>query len=314
MRLLIVLSIFIISYHHVVMSQGFGQLILAYYSGIGIDTVGSGGLNALSLAFFSPSAMLSSCNFNDAMTPCLRPAAGAGPSLGLAWTLSTINASAPLLARNARGKPTIFISFGGQSEGGAAWDQIFSSSSNAGTFGQNCAKLVQAVYTTSGQKAYIGIDLDIEGTQSQLSNFPAFIQAFRGTASSNTYPLMLDSLSGLADTGSGDHYKVGIMQKNGPSSGGINFLNMMVNNVQSSCDDMKKFWLDPALDFIPPQSKVLGFWGENLAAWILKNPGCTDGSSPLFPWMKKNGAGMGIWQWWIGATSDITAVINQVHQ
>jgi hypothetical protein len=299
------------------MSQ-YGQLILAYYSGVGIETVGSGGVNALSLAFFFFGAMLSSsCNFNDPNTFCVKPAVGAGPFLGLSWALFTINTAAPFFAGNTafiRGrKPTIFFSFGGQSEGGAAWDQIFNSASSAQLFGQNCAHLVQAAYTASGQKAFIGIDLDIEGTQSQLPNFPAFVQAFRSQASPNGYPLMLDSLSGLASSGSSDHYKVALMQKYGPPSG-VNFLNMMVNNVQSSCDDMKKFWLDPALNFIPGQNKILGFWGINLSAWILKNPGCTDGTSPLFPWMKSNGAGMGIWQWWSGSPSDITAVINQVRQ
>jgi hypothetical protein len=315
MRLLIILSVFFI--HHVT-SQGFGQLLLAYYSGVGLDTVGSGGVNSLSLAFFSPGAMLTSgCNFNDAMTPCVKPASGAGPSLGLGWALSTINSSASMLSGNTaptRGrKPTIFFGFGGQSEGGASWDHIFSSASNAELFGQNCAKLVQAVYTASGQKAFIGIDLDIEGTQSTLPNFPAFIQAFRSAASPNGYPLMLDSLSGLANSDSSDHYKVAIMQKYGPPSG-VNFLNMMVNNVQSSCDDMKKFWLDSALNFIPPPNKILGFWGENLSAWILKNPGCTDGSSPLFSWMKSNGAGMGIWQWWSGPNNEITHLIKKVRK
>jgi len=92
----------------------FGQLLLAYYSGVGGDTVGSGGLNAMSLAFFAPAPMASgSCDFTNPQTPCLRPAAGAGPSLGLAWALSTINSSIPLLSRNTSpnrgGKPTIFF-------------------------------------------------------------------------------------------------------------------------------------------------------------------------------------------------------------
>ena len=29
----------------------------------------------------------------------------------------------------------------------------------------------------------------------------------------------------------------------------------------------------------------------NNAAWMLKNPGCTDGASPLFPWMHRQGVG-----------------------
>jgi len=128
------------------------------------------------------------------------------------------------------------------------------------------------------------------------------------------FPVMMDSLSGLASDGSPDNFKVDIFRNFGPSAGGINFLNMMVNNVESSCATMSQFWRDPRLDFLPPQNKVLGFWGVNLSAWILKNPGCTDGTNPLYPWMKQNSAGMGIWQWWLGATDDITTVINQVRQ
>jgi len=296
----------------------FGQLLLAYYSGVGMDSVGPGGVNALSLAFFAPAAMTgSSCDFSDLQTSCVRPAAGAGPSLGLSWALSTINLTSGGLSGNtspSRGrKPTIFFAFGGQSEGGGAWDQIFGNSNSATVFGQNCAKMVQAVYTRINKSVFIGIDLDIEGMSTTLPQFPAFIKSFRNSAPANEFPLMLDSLSGLANDGSSDHYKVAIMQDYGPASGGINFLNMMVNNVQSSCDTMSGFWRDSRLNFIPPANKVLGFWGENLAAWILKNPGCTDGSNPLYPWMKQNGVGIGIWQWWLGSTSNITPVINQIR-
>jgi len=273
----------------------------------------------LSLAFFAPADMTNSgCDFSNPQTPCLRPAAGAGPTLGLGWALNTINSTGPLLSGNTAphrgGKPTIFFSFGGQSEGGAAWDRIFGSASMANSFAQNCAKLVTTVYSAVSQRVYIGIDLDIEGTSTALPQFPAFIRTFRSSAPANTYPLMLDTLSGLASEGSSDHFKVDILKNYGPASGGINFLNMMVNNVESSCATMSAFWRDPALNFLPPQNKVLGFWGQNLAAWILKNPGCTDGSDPLYPWMKSNGVGMGIWQWWLGSTNEITAVINQVRQ
>jgi len=297
--------------------SNFGQILLAYYSGVGADTVGSGGINGISMAFFSPSAMAGqSCNFNDPQTPCLRPATGAGGSLGLAWALNTINDTRTLLSKNTSpsrgGNPTIFFSFGGQSEGGAGWDSIFQNAGQAKTFGQNCAKLVQTVSAVS-HGAYIGIDLDIEGTQTSLPQFSSFISAFRSSASASQYPLMLDSLSGLADSSSGDHFKLDIMKNYGPQQGGVTFLNMMVTNQQSSCSDMSKFWRDSRLDFIPPGNKILGFWGENLAAWILKNPGCTDGSDPLYSWMKSNGVGMGIWQWWIGSTNDITPVINQVR-
>ena len=68
---------------HFVASQE--QLLLAYYSGVGEATVGTGGLNALSLAFFSPSPMVNGkCDFATNATPCIRPAAGAGSQLGLA--------------------------------------------------------------------------------------------------------------------------------------------------------------------------------------------------------------------------------------
>jgi len=297
----------------------FGQVLLAYYSGIGADSFGSGGINGISMAFFAPGPLAgSSCNFNDQNSACVKPAAGAGPSLGLSWAYATINASIPLLSGNTApsrgGKPVIYFGLGGQSEGGASWDSIFSSPNSATAFGQNCAKLVQTVSSTIGNRAFIGIDLDIEGTSTSLPYFGTFVTAFRKSASFSSYPLMLDALSGCASTGSSDHFKVSLLQEHGPTNGGVNFLNLMVNNVQSSCDDMKKYWLDPALNFIPPASKIFGMWGENLAAWILKNPGCTDGASPLFSWMKTNGAGVGIWQWWAGGTGDISSLLSKIRQ
>jgi len=207
-----------------------------------------------------------------------------------------------------------FFAFGGQSEGGASWDKIFGSAQLASQFGSNCAKLVQTVTNMFGGSLFIGIDLDIEETQTTLPNFPSFIQSFRAGASANSYPLLLDALSGVASSSNPDHFKVSLLQSHGPSQGGVTFLNMMVDNIAASCDVMSAYWRDPALSFIPPDNKLLGFWGENLSAWILKNPGCTDGSNPLFPWMKNTGAGMAIWQWWVGATNDISAVIQQVKQ
>ena len=68
------------------------QLLLAYYSGVGGATVGPGGLNGLSLAFFSPGPMgQGTCDFASNSTPCVRPAAGAGSQLGLAWIIETIS-------------------------------------------------------------------------------------------------------------------------------------------------------------------------------------------------------------------------------
>jgi len=89
----------------------FGQLILAYYSGVSLDTVGSGGLNAISMAFFAPLPMSNSnCDFSNQQTPCLAPAAGAGPSIGLRWALQTINTSYPLLRQNSKiSKPSVFF-------------------------------------------------------------------------------------------------------------------------------------------------------------------------------------------------------------
>ena len=65
---------------------------------------------------------------------------------------------------------------------------------------------------------------------------------------------------------------------------------------------MSAFWRNSTLDFLEPSSKVLGIWGENLEAWILKGPGCVTGDGgatdqqPLFEWAAEFGAGLGIWQ------------------
>ena len=99
----------------------YGQLILAYFSGPALDTAakGAAGINALSLAFFSPAAMLSPCSFNaTSASACLKPASGAGGQLGMPWVLATIEAVAAGLAANAAhgAKPVVFISFGGLTE------------------------------------------------------------------------------------------------------------------------------------------------------------------------------------------------------
>lgn len=299
----------------------YGQLFVAYYSGVGIDTLGSGGVNALALAFFDPTPMGKAvCDFTSPTTPCIIPATGSGESKNLGWALKAINESVVALSGNTSpkrgGKPTIFFSFGGESQGGACWDSIFGNSASAKMFAQNAAKLVTTVYDAIGQKAYVGIDLDIEGTSSTLPNINIFVTQFRqmpGGAAYDTFPLQLCALSGLASNTSMDHFKVGIFQKLGPTQGGFNFLNMMVNNVDSSCTTMSTFWRDPTLDFIPPENKILGVWGEITPSWVLHGPGCTDGNNPLFPWIQKNGVGIGIWQWWTGATTDITALINQIR-
>jgi len=300
----------------------FGQLLLTYYSGVGYETLGSGGVNALAMAFFDPIplATTSNCNFNDLGTPCIRPEVGAGTSLNLSWAVNLINQTATALSGNTspkRGsKPTVLFSFGGANAGGSPWDSIFSNQQQATQFGTNCASLVKTVAAMSfPTPVFIGIDLDIEDTTTTLPQFASFAKSFRAGAAYNSYPLQLCALSGLASTGSSDHYKVTLMQNYGPGSSTptINFLNMMVNNQDASCSDMAVFWQNSALNFIPAGNKVCGIWGENNAAWIIHDPGCTSGSNPLFPWMKSNGVGVGIWEWWSGSTTDITKVLSQIR-
>lgn len=279
-----------------------------------------GGVNALSLAFFAPGPMgaQTSCDFGDLDTPCLRPASGAGSSEGLKWALETINTSAPGLSKNtapiAGAVPTVFFSFGGMSEGGGAWDNIFGSDSKAALFGKNAAALVMAASAATGGRARIGIDLDIEGTATTLPSIGAFVAAFRADAAFNEYPLMMCTLSGIADPSSSDHFKLTIMESHGPAKGGINYLNLMVDNQAATCERMSAFWRDERLSAVVPLSaQLLGMWGINNAGWILKDPGCTDGDDPLFPWMKSNSVGFGIWQWWMGDPSPVASVISKVR-
>lgn len=69
-------------------SDAYSQQLGAYYSGLGMDTLGSGGVNCLFLAFFDPSKMTATnCNFTDPNTPCVAPAPGGGGQ-GLAWVRS----------------------------------------------------------------------------------------------------------------------------------------------------------------------------------------------------------------------------------
>lgn len=314
-----VLSLLLCNVLFVCVKAQFGQLLLAYYSGIGADTLGSGGVSAIALAFFDPTPLgnTGNCDFTNPTTPCLQPASGSGSGKNLGWALNIFNTTTAALSGNTAprrgGKPTIYFSFGGASQGGACWDSLLSSASTATTFGQNAAKLVTTVYKLIGETAYVGFDLDVEGTSTTLPYISTFVKTFRATAPYSTFPLQLCSLSGLASPQSDDHFKVAIMQQNGPAQSGINFLNMMVANVDESCTSMVAYWLDPALNFLPPANKIFGVWGELYPTWVLHGPGCTDGSNPLFPYMKQNQIGIGIWQWWSGSTSDITALINQVR-
>ena len=306
-------------------SANYSQLILAYFTGVALDTAaqGAAGINALSLAFFSPAAMLSAnCTFvTTSESPCLQPASGAGGQLGLPWVVSTINAAARGLAAHAQGaRPTIFISFGGQTDGGAGWDRALGSdAATAATFGANAAALVRAVSASVGGVVHVGVDLDAEGAKAGLVHLPTFLQAFRAAAPFEEHPVMLCTLSGLADPGSEDHFKLALVEQCGPATKGLNYLNMMVNNVDSSCDTMAAFWRDPALDFLPPSAKVLGCWGINNAAWMLHGPGCAaadDGelAGGLFPWAREHGAGLGVWEWWSGDTTPLGKVVEQVAQ
>jgi len=297
----------------------FGQLLMAYYSGVGADTLGSGGVNAISLAFFDPTPLgtTGSCDFSNPNTPCIQPASGSGGSKNLGWALNIFNQTTSALSANTspkrNGKPTIYFSFGGASQGGACWDSLFGNPTTATQFGKNAGQLVTAVYKMVGQSAYVGFDLDVEGTSTNLPYISNFVSAFRSIAAYNMFPLQLCALSGLANSQSSDYFKVAIMQKYGPSQNGINFLNMMVANVDESCSQMAVYWEDPALNFLPPQNRILGVWGELYPSWVLHGPGCTDGNNPLFPWIRSNEIGIGIWQWWSGTTSDITNLINQIR-
>jgi len=305
------------SSHHPSENAGFGQLLLGYFTGVGVDAVGASGFNALSFAFFDPSPMgsHSTCDFTGDDSPCVVAAAGAGPMVKLKWIYDNINKTIEPLIKNtspSRGqKPTIFISFGGQSAGGSSWNQIFNSDQRATQFAKNCAQLSKTLSAHFQDKVYIGIDLDVEGT-SHLSSFSAFISTFRQLAPFESIPLMLCSLSGLASNESSDHFKVAILQAHGPAQKGVNYVNMMVNNVESSCSVMSAFWRHKALDFLPPQSKALGIWGENLQAWQIKNPGCTDGNDPLFPWVKTNRVNIATWEAWLTG-SGISTILSQVR-
>ena len=297
-----------------------GQLLLAYYTGVGEGTIAGSGLNALSLAFFSPGPMAgAACNFSDPATPCVQPATGAGPQLSYGWIVDTLQAVMGPLANNTSvgGMPTVFVSFGGLAEGGASWESIFASEQEAATFGTNAAVLVNTLHMrVKGSQVRIGIDLDIEGVKTiGLPEFASFVHAYRATAADPTLsPLMMCALSGLADPASADHFKVELLQQHGPAQGGITHLNMMVDNVAATCAQMSQFWRDPALAFLPPACKVLGMWGENLPAWILHDPSCTQGASPLFAWIAHWGVGIGIWEWWVGATVDVAALLRAVRQ
>ena len=121
-------------------------------------------------------------------------------------------------------------------------------------------------------------------------------------------------LSGLADPANGEHFKVPILQKYGPAAKGIQYVNFMVDNTAESCTGMSKFWLDPGLAFIPDKNRLFGVWGSNRPTLILGQGACSAGcTDKLFPWMKKHGVGIAIWQWWTGDFSKVDAVASAVR-
>jgi hypothetical protein len=291
------------------------QLLMAYYSGEGADTVGTGGLNALALAFFSPAALAAQpCVPPD--FACLQPASGSGGAKTLAWVGQTINLTAAALAGNVAPSqgagPLYLLSFGGASEGGAAWDALLAAPQSAARFGSNAAALVAALAAAFPACSF-GIDLDIEGTTTALPHMGDLVAAYRAGAPFAQHPLQLCALSGLADPGSIDHFKLVMMQSLGPAQGGLSHLNMMVDNVDEPCSFYAGLWNASALAFLAPSARVAGVWGEIYPTWVLHEPGCTSGASALFPWMRQQGVGVGVWQWWVGGVADVAAVIAAVR-
>lgn len=292
------------------------QILGAYFSSLGADTVGQGGLNTLNLCFFDPAALsvaASQCDFTNPQTPCVAPAAGGGTN-NLQWIYNSISITQSSLSQNTApvrgGKPTYLISFGGANEGGRAWDTLFSAQASATAFGTNAAQLAVALQQHFNGSVVVGIDLDIEGTVTTLPYFGAFILAFRAIAPYGAHPLQICAVSSLANVSSPDHYKVDLLRAHGPAQGGLSHLNMMVDNVDQSCAQMGAFWLDAGLAFLPPSSKVFGAWGELFPSWILHDPGC----DTLFGYMRANGVGLGIWEWWTGPVDSIAAVVAKVRQ
>ena len=175
---------------------------------------------------------------------------GAGTSVGQEWAINVIKRA--LLSQNTSprkgAKPTFFFSFGGLSEGGTAWQTIFGSHKKATMFGRNAAKLVKTIKAATGDVAYIGIDLDIEGA-TVVPEFGSFITAFRKDAAYDEHPLMMCTLSGLMFWDNDDHFKLDVLREHGPKTGGVNYVNMMVDNIAASCDFMSSFWRNETLNF-----------------------------------------------------------------
>ena len=278
-------------------------------------------MNALSLAFFAPAPLAGSgCEFSGDDSPCMKPASGAGNQVSLKWVKATITSTAASLKNNlspGMKKPIYFISFGGYAEGGTGWDSVFNDATKAASFGTNAAALVKQVEKDTKGVATIGIDLDTEGI-TQLANFGAFATAFRKDAPFDQYPLMMCALSALARSTSADFFKYDIVRQYGPmgkQTKALNFLNMMVNNVDTSCKFMTQYWLEPSLNWIIPISnRVFDVWGLNNLAWLIHDPGCDDDTGKFFDQWKSSGASMGVWEWWIGDPTPLKAFTVKIKQ
>ena len=95
----------------------------------------------------------------------------------------------------------------------------------------------------------------------------------------------------------------------------LNFLNMMVDNVDTSCTFMTQFWLHPYLDAVLPMAnRVFDVWGLNNIAWLIHDPGCDDTTGKLFDLWKSKGVGVGVWEWWIGDPTPLKAFVAKVQQ
>jgi len=291
------------------------QLLLGYYSGVGLDSLGDLGLNSLALAFFDPLSMASpNCSFIDpSHAPCLTPAAGAGGLLSLKWVHDIVSAAAPVLSHslNAGTSPVFLISFGGATSGGRPWDTLFGEASLASTFGVNCASLVAAL-SSAFPGVVFGIDLDVEGTDTPLPFAVNAVSAYRTSGAVFThFPLQLCALSGLATPSSTDFFKLALLRSAGPAQGGISHVNLMVDNVDVACSTYFGWWNASGLGFLPPFSRLGGCWGEIFPSFILHPPGCVDGESPLFPFMKTH-MGLAIWELWTGPVDSLGAVVKAV--
>jgi hypothetical protein len=81
----------------------------------------------------------------------------------------------------------------GKNEGGTPWDYIFANSGRAQLFAANAARLVKAASAALGNKAFVGIDLDIEDTTSKLPYFNDFMKTFRALVSLERVAVVLSN-------------------------------------------------------------------------------------------------------------------------